>query len=182
MRDGKDPEGIPKTIQLIAGRTGQEYNQRKDRYHATAVEADSHLFQCMVYIDLNMVRAGVIDPPSEWAFCGYNEILNPRRRYSLMDYEGLMDLLAVPNLEELQKVYKRSIKGGWRSRWRIKTACASQDGRKVLRLEAKSLYLIQKKNWGQEWMGAKWLGARDPMNSGRQMFLIGLIWGLKMVF
>ena len=88
---------LPKTIQLIAGRTGQEYNQRKnrngafweDRYHATAVEADSHLFQCMVYIDLNMVRAGVIDHPSEWAFCGYNEILNPRRRYSLMDHDRM---------------------------------------------------------------------------------------------
>lgn len=38
-------ETIPKSIQLIAGRTGQEYNQRKkrngafweDRYHATAL-------------------------------------------------------------------------------------------------------------------------------------------------
>ena len=52
-------------MQLIAGRTGQEYNQRKarhgafweDRYHATAIEADEHLQRCVVYIDLNMVRA-----------------------------------------------------------------------------------------------------------------------------
>jgi len=44
-------DAIPRAMQLIAGRTGQEYNQRKDRkgafwedhYHATAVEAESHL-------------------------------------------------------------------------------------------------------------------------------------------
>ncbi len=64
--DGKR-DVIPKSIKLIAGRTGQEYNQRKnrkgafweDRYHATAVEKGAHLFRCLVYIDLNMVRAGL---------------------------------------------------------------------------------------------------------------------------
>jgi putative transposase len=56
---------------LIAGRTAQEYNQRKsrqgafweDRYHATAVEADEHLHRGLVYIDSNMVRAGVVTHP-----------------------------------------------------------------------------------------------------------------------
>ena len=78
-------EVIPKSLQLIAGRTGQEYNQRKnrkgafweDRYHATAVSSDHHLIQCMVYIDLNMVRAGAVNHPSEWNFGGYNEIHKP---------------------------------------------------------------------------------------------------------
>ena len=50
---------IPNSIKLIAGRTGQEFNQRKgrkgafweDRYHATAVETGEHLFKCLVYID-----------------------------------------------------------------------------------------------------------------------------------
>jgi len=56
---------IAQSMQLIAGRTAQEYNQRKgkrgafweDRYHATAIEIDEHLHRCVVYIDLNMVRA-----------------------------------------------------------------------------------------------------------------------------
>jgi putative transposase len=46
--DGGERDVIPKSIQLVAGRTGQEYNQRKnrngafweDRYHATAVSSD----------------------------------------------------------------------------------------------------------------------------------------------
>jgi REP element-mobilizing transposase RayT len=59
------PNVIADSIQLIAGRTAQEYNQRKDRqgafwedrYHATAIAADEHLHRCLIYIDLNMVRA-----------------------------------------------------------------------------------------------------------------------------
>ena len=36
------------------------------------------------------IRAGVVKHPSEWAFCGYNEIQAPRERYALIDYEGLL--------------------------------------------------------------------------------------------
>ena len=83
---------IPKSMQLIAGRTGQEHNQRKgrkgafweDRYHATAIEDGEHFFRCCAYIDLNMVRAGVVDHPSEWPYCGYNEIQKPRRKNILL--------------------------------------------------------------------------------------------------
>ena len=116
LRDGQEREVIPQTMQLIAGRTGQEYNQRKkrngafweDRYHATAVEAGPHLVQCMAYIDLNMVRAGVVTHPSEWPFCGYNEIQNPRQRYSLIDYESLMGILGFGNMEEMKESHR-----GW---------------------------------------------------------------------
>ena len=74
---------------MVAGRTGQEYNQRKnrngafweDRYHATAVSSDRHLIQCLVYIDLNTVLAGVVTHPSEWNFGGYNEIQKHSERY-----------------------------------------------------------------------------------------------------
>jgi putative transposase len=59
---------MAQSIQLIAGRTAQEYNERKnrhgafweDRYQASAIEPDEHLHRCLVYIDLNMVRAGTI--------------------------------------------------------------------------------------------------------------------------
>lgn len=69
--DDGDRDTIPKSIQLVAGPTGQEYNERKgrkgayweDRYHATAIETGEHLLRCLVYIDLNMVRAGVVDHP-----------------------------------------------------------------------------------------------------------------------
>jgi putative transposase len=58
---------LSQSMQLIAGRTAQEYNQRKNRhgafrenrYDASAIEANKHLHRCLEgYIDLNMVRAG----------------------------------------------------------------------------------------------------------------------------
>jgi REP element-mobilizing transposase RayT len=95
--DSGDKKALPRSIQLIASRTAQEFNQRKnrngafwqDRYHATAVENGEHLRQCLVYIDMNMVRAGVVSHPSKWEFCGYNEIQEPRQRYSLIDHSRL---------------------------------------------------------------------------------------------
>jgi putative transposase len=91
--DGKERDVIPNSIKLIAGRTGQEYNQQKsrkgafweDRYHATAVESGEHLLRCLVYIDLNMVRTGVVGHPSEWPFCGYSEIQEPKRKKVLIE-------------------------------------------------------------------------------------------------
>jgi len=110
-----DRDVIPNAIKLIAGRTGQEYNQRKkrkgafweDRYHATAVESGEHLFQCLVYIDLNMVRAGVVHHPSEWAFCGYNEIQEPKRKSVLINYQLLTELLGFNTYDEVKMYHKR---------------------------------------------------------------------------
>jgi len=75
---------ISNSMQLMAGRTAQEYSLRKkrkgsfweDRYHATAVDTESYLLRCMVYVDLNMVRTGVVGHPSQWPDSGYNEIQN----------------------------------------------------------------------------------------------------------
>ncbi|MBW1769259.1 MAG: transposase [Deltaproteobacteria bacterium] len=117
VSDGGDRDTIPKSIQLLAGRTGQEYNQRKgrkgafweDRYHATAVALDEHLFMCMEYIDMNMVRAGVVEHPEEWPFCGYNEIQNPRQRYSLIDYQRLLSLLQMKEINDLQESCRKRV-------------------------------------------------------------------------
>jgi len=62
-----DAEVVSKSLQLVAGKTAQEFNRRKnrksayweDRYHATAVETGEHFFRCLTYIDKNMVRNGV---------------------------------------------------------------------------------------------------------------------------
>jgi putative transposase len=132
MKDAQGRDAIPRTMQLVAGRTGQEYNQRKkrkgafweDRYHATAVEEDVHLGQCMLYVDLNMVRAGVVAHPSEWPFCGYREIQNPRKRYSLIDYDGLIDLFRIGSREEFKKIYQ-----GWVAEALDKGKCLERDSR-----------------------------------------------------
>ena len=108
--DDGDRDVIPNSMKLVAGRIGQEYNQRKirkgayweDRYHATAVESGDHLAKCMVYIDTNMVRAGVVSHPSMWPFSGYNEIQEPRRKNILIDYSRLQRLIGTGSYDQLR--------------------------------------------------------------------------------
>ncbi len=108
---------IPAAMQLIAGRTAQEFNHRKnrrgayweDRYHATAVQTDQHLAQCITYIDLNMVRAGVVDHPSDWDVCGFNEIQRPWKRKGVIDFSALSRLLSVGSTEQLAGFFNDSI-------------------------------------------------------------------------
>jgi putative transposase len=112
--DEKGRDVIPQSIKLVAGRIGQEFNIRKkrkgafweDRYHATAVESDQHLLRCIVYIDLNMVRAGVVTHPSEWAFCGYNEIQKPRKKNVLIDHQKLSKLTGFASYDAFRMAHR----------------------------------------------------------------------------
>ncbi len=111
---------IVQSMQLIAGRTAQEYNQRKqrrgayweDRYHATAVDTDDYMARCMVYIDLNMVRAGIVTHPGEWEVCGYQELLDPSARYRVVDVGALLGLLGIDELSQFQYLYASWIDEG----------------------------------------------------------------------
>lgn len=109
------PGAISRSIQLVAGKTGQEYNKRKgrkggyweDRYHATAVEAGEHLRRCLVYIDLNMVRAGAVRHPFDWAHGGYREIQTPPRRYRIIDLLVLSVLCGFESVESFQTAHRQ---------------------------------------------------------------------------
>jgi putative transposase len=105
------PNVIAQSMQLIAGRTAQEYNQRRamqgafweDRYHATAIEIDGHLHRCMVYIDLNMVRAGAVNHPGQWNESGFCEIQKPPKRYAIIDLRALTELCGFGELADFQR-------------------------------------------------------------------------------
>ena len=108
---------IAQSMQLIAGRTAQKYNQRKgkrgafweDRYHATAIEIDEHLHRCVVYIDLNMVRAGVVNHPGQWNESGFCEIQEPPKRYAIIDLRALSELCGFGELADFQRAQRQWI-------------------------------------------------------------------------
>jgi REP element-mobilizing transposase RayT len=137
-----DKEIIPNSLQLIAGRTAQEFNKRKkrkgafwdDRYHATAIESGEHLLRCLVYIDLNMVRNGVVTHPSLWQHGGYNELQNPPDRYSILDRDKLISFCECNSDEQLRTVHKQliedSIQSGCKDRqpdWSESVAVGGQE-------------------------------------------------------
>lgn len=168
--DDGDHDVIPKSVQLVAGRTGQEYNQRKnhkgayweDRYHAIAVERGRHLFQYLVYMDLNMVRAGAVNHPSQWAFGSYNEIQVPRQREALIDYDKLPNVLGIESYDLLRASHRGWVEeslgtrnNGRESKWTQSIAVGSEEfiektkaklgirakGRKVR--EAQGVYVLR---------------------------------------
>jgi len=54
---------------------------------------------------MNMVRAGVAEHPTQWEFCGYNEIQSPRK--SIIDFDRLMGLLGFENYDDLKGAHHK---------------------------------------------------------------------------
>jgi putative transposase len=56
-----------------------------------------------------MVRAGVVRHPSEWRWCGYDELVGKRARYRLLDYDRLLESLGVYSLMDLRCLQKQGV-------------------------------------------------------------------------
>jgi len=112
VRD-RDRGEIAASMQYLEGCAAQDFNRRKgrsgafwsDRYHATAVASDSHLARCIVYVDLNMVRAGIVRHPAQWEIGGYHEVQGSRQRYTIVDRAALADLLDI-DLADLARTHR----------------------------------------------------------------------------
>jgi len=104
-------------MQQLQGEFAQAYNRRKhrsgafwsDRYHCTMVEPGAHLWNCMVYIELNMVRAGVVSHPRHWAWCSYGEWMGTRQRYRAVDQRHCLGIFGSPSLSDFRAQYEKLI-------------------------------------------------------------------------
>ena len=52
-----------------------------------------------------MVRAGVVEHPTQWEFYGHNEIQNPRKRQGIIDFDRLQGLLGFENYADLKEAH-----------------------------------------------------------------------------
>lgn len=113
----RDPAQVSSLMQKLEGEFAEHYNIRKrrksafwgGRYHSTMIAGGEHLWNCMRYIDLNMVRAGVVSHPSEWRWCGYNELTGARQRYRLLDMAELLELHDGCLQADFQENYRQAI-------------------------------------------------------------------------
>lgn len=82
------------------------------QHHLVMIQDGRHLRRCRAFIDLNMVRAGVVDHPSEWEWTGYTELVGGRRRNRLIDTRTMRDaveLNGVDGLESFRRQYSERI-------------------------------------------------------------------------
>jgi putative transposase len=115
----------------VAGEFARAYNRRKDRtnafwgdnFHPTLVEGGPYLWRCLCYIELNMVRAGVVSHPEQWQWVGYHEIMGQRQRYRLLDLERLCWRLGTQSLEAVRENLAVGLKQAIACNQMLREAC-----------------------------------------------------------
>ena len=115
--DAPEREQLSGLMREVEGEFAKAYNRRKrrdnafwgDPYHATAVESGEYLWRCLCYVELNMVRCGVVTHPRDWQWVGYHEIMGGRQRYRVLDLERLCWRLGTGSLEEVRKNLEASL-------------------------------------------------------------------------
>ena len=108
---------VSQWMQHLEGEFAQAYNRRKhrsgafwsDRFHCTMIEEGLHLWNCMVYIELNMVRAGVVGHPADWPWCSFGEWMGQRRRYAVVDQKECLRLVGGASLADFRAHYHHMI-------------------------------------------------------------------------
>jgi len=71
--------GLPQMMQAVGRRYVRHFNTRQQRtgtlfegrYRSTLIQAERYLLACMVYIDLNPVRAGIVADPAQYAWSSH---------------------------------------------------------------------------------------------------------------
>jgi putative transposase len=79
-------DGIPQMMQAVGRRYVRNFNLRhgrtgtlwEGRYKSTLIQAERYLLACMVYIDLNPVRAGMAADPGDYAWSSHNHYMGRR--------------------------------------------------------------------------------------------------------
>ena len=110
-------QDLSEMMKWLQGTFAQDYNRRlrregafwRGRFHATLVESGSHLSRCLLYLDLNMVRAGAVAHPAEWLCGGCRELLGLRKRYRAIDQARLFELLAVSDEADFRSWYSATL-------------------------------------------------------------------------
>ncbi len=99
----------------------------------------------MVYVDLNMVRAGAVGHPMDLDVCGYRDIHLPPKRYRVIDMKALAELLKLGDEERVQRVHGDCMDEALRGEL---AGDAMDDGQRALLLEVTVLCQRSTRSWG----------------------------------
>jgi putative transposase len=113
----KAVDSTARLMQQAAGEMARDYNRRKGRsgafwegrYHATMVGSGEYLWECLKYIELNMVRCGVAAHPGQWDWSGYGELMGWRKRNRLLDLDKLLWLVRCASAMELRAHFNAAL-------------------------------------------------------------------------
>jgi len=146
-------DGISKVMQSVGRYYVQYFNYRykrtgtlwEGRYKATLLDSDAYLLTCSRYIELNPVRAGMVDVPSDYPWSSFtcnalgkaNKLIKPHELYLALGlneverceaYKGLFASdIDLNQLDEIRDATNKSwVLGSGKFKERIETLTARQ--------------------------------------------------------
>lgn len=57
------------------------------------VDLGMYLWECLQYVELNMVRCGAVTHPRQWEWSGFGEMMGTRKRDRLLNIDNLLELV-----------------------------------------------------------------------------------------
>jgi len=76
----------------------------QDRFKSNIIEADSYLLQCGKYIELNPVRAGMVDHSAQYLFSSYNFYAKGKADTLITPSPAYLGLSDYPSLRQKQYI------------------------------------------------------------------------------
>lgn len=100
--------GLPQMMQAVGRRYVQYFNRRhgrsgtlwEGRYRSTVLQADRYVLPCMVYMDLNPVRAGLVSRPGDYHWSSHAHWMGVRNDRLLTAPAQFWDLGNTPFARE----------------------------------------------------------------------------------
>lgn len=101
-------DGVPRMMQAIGRTYVRRFNNRhqrtgtlwEGRYKSTLVQTERYLLACMVYIELNPVRAGLVSDPRDHAWSSHRHHIGLRSERYLMPHATYWGLGNTPFARE----------------------------------------------------------------------------------
>ena len=117
LATARTPRHLSDFMQKLKGDFAQWFNIRKrrsgafwnGRFHCTMIESGAHLWNCMTYIDLNMVRAGVVAHPREWRWNGYDELVGTRAQHRVLDRAKILEIVGGRRWDDFTRDYAAAV-------------------------------------------------------------------------
>ena len=113
----KNPVAMSEGLRFLHGQVAKTCNVMKkregsfwsNRFYSTLIQDGEYLGSCLFYIDLNMMRAGAIDHPSEWKHTAYHEFIGNKRYKKIVNFSRLLDNLMIDDLDSFKDWYLKTM-------------------------------------------------------------------------
>lgn len=110
------PETISCGMQWLSGVYGQLFNRRhratghlfQDRFHAENVEDEAYALEVVRYVDLNPVRATIVEQPATWRWSGHRALVGLDPPLPFHDIDGTLGLFS-RNRDIAQALYAKYV-------------------------------------------------------------------------